>query len=102
MPYALLLSITVAILDLIPVIGSVVAGILVSLTALTVSLPVPGHHRVLRRLPAARGLPPLITVVAVIVGGAVIGVVGAVIAIPAAAAMLLLAREILFPRLDRA
>jgi len=47
-------------------------------------------------------VPPLITVVAVIVGGAVIGVVGAVIAIPAAAAMLLLAREILFPRLDRA
>jgi predicted PurR-regulated permease PerM len=39
-PYALLLSITVAILDLIPVIGSTVAGVLVSLTALTVSLPV--------------------------------------------------------------
>ena len=47
-------------------------------------------------------VPPLITVVAVVVGGALLGVVGAVIAIPAAAAMLLLAREILFPRLDRA
>jgi predicted PurR-regulated permease PerM len=115
-PYALLLSITVAILDLIPVIGSVVAGILVSLTALTVSLPVflatIGFFVAYRLLedylliPKIIGgvvkVPPLITVVAVIVGGALLGVVGAVIAIPAAAAMLLLAREILFPRLDRA
>jgi predicted PurR-regulated permease PerM len=115
-PYALLLSITVAVLDLIPVIGSTVAGILVSLTALTVSLPVflatIGFFVAYRLLedylliPKIIGgvvkVPPLVTVVAVIVGGALLGVVGPVIAIPAAAAMLLLAREILFPRLDRA
>jgi predicted PurR-regulated permease PerM len=115
-PYPLLLSITVAILDLIPVIGSTVAGILVSLTALTVSLPVflatIGFFVAYRLLedylliPKIIGgvvkVPPLITVVAVIVGGALLGVVGAVIAIPAAATMLLLAREVLFPRLDRA
>ncbi|MEU8640069.1 AI-2E family transporter, partial [Amycolatopsis sp. NPDC048633] len=39
-PYAALLAIAVAILDLIPVVGSVVGGVLVSLVALTVSLPV--------------------------------------------------------------
>ena len=105
-----------AVLDLIPVIGSTVAGILVSLTALTVSLPVflatIGFFVAYRLLEDYLLIPkiiggvvkvtPLVTVVAVIVGGALLGVVGAVIAIPAAAAMLLLAREILFPRLDRA
>ncbi|MGH2849149.1 MAG: AI-2E family transporter, partial [Solirubrobacteraceae bacterium] len=39
-PYALLLGLLVALLDLIPVVGSTVGGIIVSLIALTVSLPV--------------------------------------------------------------
>ncbi len=39
-PYPLLLAMFVAFLDLIPVIGSTVGGIMVSLVALTVSLPV--------------------------------------------------------------
>jgi predicted PurR-regulated permease PerM len=47
-------------------------------------------------------VPALVTVVAVIVGGALLGVAGAVIAIPVAAAVQLLVREMLFPRLDRA
>jgi len=38
-PYALLLSIMVALLDLIPVVGFMVAGAVVALVALTVSLP---------------------------------------------------------------
>jgi predicted PurR-regulated permease PerM len=45
--------------------------------------------------------PALVTVVAVLLGGALLGIVGALVAIPAAAALLLLAREVLFPRLDR-
>jgi len=40
----------------------------------------------------------LITIVAVLIGGALLGIVGAVVAIPIAAALQLL--EILFPRLD--
>ena len=39
-PYAFLLAILVALLDLIPVVGSTIAGIVVALVALTVSLPV--------------------------------------------------------------
>jgi len=41
-----------------------------------------------------------VTVVAALLGGALLGIVGALVAIPAAAALLLLAREVLFPRLD--
>ncbi|WP_342744071.1 AI-2E family transporter [Amycolatopsis saalfeldensis] len=47
-------------------------------------------------------VPALVTVVAVVLGGALLGVVGALVAIPIAAAMLLLVREVLYPRLDRA
>jgi predicted PurR-regulated permease PerM len=115
-PYALLLSIMVAILDLIPVIGTILAGIITSLVALTVSLPVclatVGFFVIYRLvenyllIPKIIGgvlkVPALVTVVAVIVGGALLGVVGAVIAIPVAAALQLLVREMLLPRLDRA
>ena len=45
-------------------------------------------------------VPALITVVAVLLGGALLGIVGALVAIPTAAALLLLTREVLFPRLD--
>lgn len=50
-------------------------------------------------------VPALVTVVAVLavlVGDALLGIVGALVAIPAAAALLLLAQEVLFPRLDHA
>ncbi|WP_328457173.1 AI-2E family transporter [Amycolatopsis sp. NBC_00355] len=115
-PYPALLAITVAILDLIPVVGSVVGGVLVSLVALTVSLPVclatiaffvvyrlvEDYLLVPRIIGGAVKIPALVTVVAVILGGALLGVVGALVAIPVAAALLLLMREVLYPRLDQA
>lgn len=113
-PYPLLLSMFVAILDLLPVIGSTIAGVVVCLVALNVSLPVclatVGFFLIYRLVedyllvPRIFGrmveVPALVTVVAVLLGGALAGIVGALVAIPAAAALLLLAREILFPRLD--
>jgi predicted PurR-regulated permease PerM len=115
-PYALLLSIFVAILDLLPVIGSTIAGVGVCLVALSVSLPVclatagffvvyrlvEDYLLVPRIIGRAVKVPALVTVVAVLLGGALLGIVGALVAIPAAAALLLLGQEILVPRLDRA
>lgn len=114
MPYALLLSIFVAVLDLIPVVGSTIGGLVVCLVALSVSLPVclatVGFFVVYRLaedyllVPKIIGrvlkVPPLVTMVAVLLGGALLGIVGALVAIPTAAALLLLIREVLFPRLD--
>ena len=45
-------------------------------------------------------VPGLITVVAVLIGGALLGIVGALVAIPIAAALQLLTQEVLYPRLD--
>lgn len=114
-PDPLLLGLAVAILDLIPVVGSTLGGVIVCLVALTVSWPVSiatAVYFVAYRLaedylltPRIIGgvlkVPALVTVVAVLLGGALLGIIGALVAIPVAAAVLLLAQEVLFPRLDR-
>lgn len=113
-PYAALLSIMVALFDLVPVVGSSIAGIIVAAAALTVSLPLclstiaffivyrlaEDYLLVPRIIGRAVEIPALVTVVAVLVGGALLGIIGALVAIPAAAAILLVAREVLFPRMD--
>jgi predicted PurR-regulated permease PerM len=115
-PYAVLLAITVAVLDLIPVVGSIIGGVLISLVALTVSLPVclatigfvilyrlvEDYLLVPKIIGSTVKVPALVTVVAVLLGAALLGVIGALVAIPIAAAGLLLAQEVLYPRLDRA
>jgi predicted PurR-regulated permease PerM len=114
-PYAFLLAVLVGLLDLVPVVGSTVAGIIVALVALTVSVPVclltvgffviyrffEDYVLVPKLIGRAVEVPALITVVAVLIGAALLGVVGALVAIPAAAAVVLIAREIWFPRLDQ-
>jgi len=113
-PYPALLGLLVALLDLIPVIGSTIGGAIVTLVALTVSLPVAGFtlaFYVTYRLaedyllvPRIMGrtveVPAAVTVVAVLIGAALLGLVGALVAIPAAAAIRLLLREITFRRMD--
>jgi predicted PurR-regulated permease PerM len=114
-PYPILLGLLVAILDLIPVIGSTVGGAVVSLVALTVSLPVAiatlafyigyrlaeDYLLVPRIMGSTVKVPAVVSVVAVLVGGALMGIVGALVAIPAAAALRLLLHEVTFRRLDR-
>ena len=46
-------------------------------------------------------LPALVTVVAILIGAALLGLVGALVALPIAAALMLLTQEMLFVRLDR-
>ena len=113
-PYPLLLSLLVALLDLIPVIGSTIGGAAVSLVALTVSLPVAiatlGFYIAYRLaedyliVPRIMGrtveVPAVVTVVAVLLGGTLMGLIGALVAIPAAATLRLVLREVTFRRLD--
>jgi predicted PurR-regulated permease PerM len=113
-PYPALLSLFVALLDLIPIVGSAIAGFIVSLVALTVSLPVALATaafyivyrnaedylitpRVMRRTVR---VPGLVTVIAVLIGGALFGIIGALIAIPVAANLQLIVEEVVFPRMD--
>ncbi|AYF73967.1 AI-2E family transporter [Nocardia yunnanensis] len=114
-PFPLVLAVLVAVLDLIPLVGSTLAGVVITLVALTVSLPVAistaGFFLALRLLedyllaPRIMGrtvrVPAVVTVVAVLLGGSLLGVLGALLAIPFAAAVLLLVQELLYPRLDQ-
>jgi predicted PurR-regulated permease PerM len=115
MPYALALAIFVGLLDLIPLIGATIAAVVVSLVGFTESVTIGLacvafyvayqqfenyviYPRVMRR---AVDVPAPLTVVAALIGGALLGVVGALLAIPTAAAVLLIVRQVAIPRMDR-
>jgi predicted PurR-regulated permease PerM len=114
-PYPILLALLVTLLDLVPVIGSTIGGAVVTLVALTVSLPVAigtlafyiGYRLAEDYLivPRVMGrtvqIPAIVSMVAVLVGGVLLGIVGALIAIPVAAAIRVLLNEVAFRRLDR-
>jgi predicted PurR-regulated permease PerM len=115
-PYPALLGLLVALLDLIPVVGSTIGGLIVTLVALTVSLPAAlatlGFYVAYRFaedylvVPRIMGrtvqVPAAVTVVSVLIGAALLGLIGALVAIPAAAAIRLLLHEVTFRRMDRA
>jgi predicted PurR-regulated permease PerM len=114
-PYALLLGLLVALLDLIPVVGSTIGGVIVALIALTVSPTIAiatfAFYLVYRFLEdylltpriMARtvDVPGVLTVIATLIGGTLLGIIGALIAIPVAAAIKLLIEELAIPTLDR-
>lgn len=115
-PYPALLGLLVALLDLVPVVGSTIGGIIVTLIALTVSLPIAiatlcfyvayrlaeDYLLVPRIMGRTVEVPAVVTVVAVLIGAALLGLIGALVAIPAAAGIRLLLNEVTFRRMDRA
>lgn len=113
-PYAGALGVFVALMDLVPMVGSTIGGIVVSLVALSVSLPTAiataGFYIAFRLLEDYLIMPramkfavdvhPIVTVVAVLLGGALLGLVGALVAVPAAIALGLVLDAYVFPRTD--
>ncbi len=115
-PYAVMLGALVTVLSLVPVIGSTVGGAIVTLVSLTVSLPTAiatlifyiGYRMAEDYLIQPRvmrfsvELPGVITVPSVILGGAILGIPGALFAVPMALIVRVLVREVVFPAADRA
>lgn len=114
-PYALLLSVFVGLFDLVPLVGSTIAGVLVSLvtlatvgvTAAIVNVAFTVVYRLVedylinpRVLKRTVDVSPAVTIVAVLLGGSLLGMVGALIAVPVAAAVQLVLTEVVFPRTD--
>jgi predicted PurR-regulated permease PerM len=106
--YALPLALLVALLDLVPLLGAILGAIVVSLVGFATSLPIgvacvifyvvyetlEGYVIYPRVMRSSVDIPEYVTIVAVLVGGAVGGIVGALLALPTAAALLLLVREV--------
>ncbi|MBW8805161.1 MAG: AI-2E family transporter [Catenulisporales bacterium] len=113
-PYPAALGVVVALFGLVPVVGSSIGGAIVTLVALTVSVKVAIAtlvYYVAARLAedylvAPRvnrrtvDVHPMVTILAVLAGAALFGVVGALVAIPAAVAIKMVATEVLLPRID--
>ncbi|HEV2638407.1 MAG TPA: AI-2E family transporter [Actinocrinis sp.] len=114
-PYPAALGLLVALMDMIPVIGSTIGGAIVTLVALSNSVPVAVATLIFyiafrltedylllpKVMRHAVNVPPIVTVVAVLIGGSLLGIVGALVAIPTAAALKLITVEVLMPRLNQ-
>jgi predicted PurR-regulated permease PerM len=114
-PYPFLLGLAVALLDLIPIVGSTVGGVIVALVGLTQGVPVALatavfyfayrfledhllNPQVMRRtVRISAGL----SIVATLIGGALLGLLGALVAIPVAATIQVILEQVTFPSLDR-
>ena len=112
--FALALAVLVAVLDIIPLIGATLGAVVVVIIGFTQS-PTVGiaclvfyalyqqfenyvvQPRVFKR---AVDVPGVLVVIAALVGGSLLGITGALLAVPVAAVALLILREVAQPRLD--
>lgn len=114
-PFAQLLMLFVLLLAFIPLVGGVSAAILVSVISLIDSwqtslfflipyliyLQVEAYFISPRIMSRAVAVPGAVAIIAVVAGGSLWGVLGALIAIPVAASLLILVNEVLVPRQDQ-
>lgn len=112
LPYPVVLAVLVGFLGLIPMIGAILGAVIVALVAVaqdpTLALVVVIYYVVYQQIEnyvivpriMARtvSVPGAVTVTSVLVGGTLLGVLGALVAIPIAAGMLLLYEEVVVPR----
>jgi predicted PurR-regulated permease PerM len=115
-PYAVALALFVAVTDLIPLIGATIGAIGVTAVALFSGIPIGiatfafyvGYQqfenyvlqpRVMKR---TVDVAPVVTIVAALLGAALLGILGALIAVPLVAGVQLLLTEVAFPRQDEA
>jgi len=116
LPAPALIGAFAAVIALVPVVGAVLGVVVPALVALTVSpskaLQVAAVMAVLQVVDANTvvpavmnrvvALPPLAVVIALLIGGAMAGVIGALLAVPIAAAVQVLTLRVLVPALHRA
>lgn len=114
LPYAAALGMLILFVALIPLVGHFIGGTIVALVALTQS-PTKGVLALLlytlyvqienylitpRIMKRTLSIPGLVTIVAALLGTSLLGLIGGVLAVPVAAAILLIMDEVVFPKTD--
>jgi predicted PurR-regulated permease PerM len=109
MPFAVPLAVLVAFFDLIPLVGSTIAGAVVAVVAAVVGFPTTliiwvaflvvyqqVENNVIQPVVYRRtvAIHPLLVIIAVLIGGSLLGVLGALLAIPIAATIQILVKEL--------
>lgn len=110
-PFALVIAAIAFLLGLIPLVGTITAATIASLVALSVSpttaiivavsyliyMQIEAYVISPRIMSRAVQVPGAVVVVAALAGGALLGVLGALVAIPIAASIILVIRQVLVP-----
>lgn len=111
-PYALVIAAFAFLLGLIPLVGTITAAVIASLVALSVSpntaiivavfyliyMQVEAYIISPRIMSRAVQVPGAVVVIGALAGGAILGVLGALVAIPVAASIMLILRQVVIPR----
>ena len=115
MPYAGPLAIIVLVCGFIPLIGHFIGMTIVTLVSLTASISIAAialasyiiyvqienyviTPRIMKR---SLSIPGLVTIIAALLGTSLLGLIGGLLAVPIAAAVLLILDEVVFPRADQ-
>jgi predicted PurR-regulated permease PerM len=115
LPYGLVLAITVAVFGLIPLVGATIGAIIVVLVALfdswqagvivavyyVIYQQVENYVIAPRIMSKTVAVPGAVALIAALAGGALLGILGALVAIPIAAGILLVIQEVVVPRQER-
>ena len=115
LPYKSALALVVFVCGLIPLIGHFIGMTIVTLIALTVSpliaaislasyiIYVQFENYVLtpKVMKRALAIPGLVTIIAALIGTSLLGLVGGILAVPIAAAVLLILDEVVYPKADK-
>ena len=115
LPYPWAIALGAAVLDFIPVVGPIIVGVSITLIGFTQGLAIgiiSGAFYLCQHLFEAYWLYPRVmrrtvnistggVVVAILIGAALLGVTGAILAVPVAAAIMLIVREVIMPMQER-
>ena len=115
LPFPIVLAVITGFLDLIPQVGATIAAVILVAVALTVSTPAAIGMLIIQLIyqqvenyvvypvvyRRAVELSPFTTIVAVLIAGSLLGVVGAILAVPFAAVIKIVLREAGAPRRSR-
>ena len=115
LPFPIVLAVMTGFLDLIPQVGATLAAVILVLVALTVSTPAAIAMAVIQLIyqqlenyvvyplvyRRAVELSPFTTIVAVLIAGSILGVLGAILAVPFAAIIKIVLRESSRPRREK-
>ncbi len=114
LPYAAALGMVILFVALIPLIGHFIGASIVTLVALTQSptkallaillytlyVQIENYLITPRIMKRSLSIPGLVTIVAALLGTSLLGLVGGLLAVPIAAAVLLIMDEVVFPKAD--
>ncbi len=115
-PYAGALAVVAFLLALIPLVGTIISAILITFIGLTVSpltavaigvyfliyMQVEAYVFSPRVMNKAVDVPGILVVIGALVGGTLLGVLGALIAVPVVASVLIIVKQVVIPRQNAA